>query len=182
VAGKVSGLYVAVTAGGAVLVWSGWKGATLAATLGSLLRGNLNAPDTESVAASSASGSASGASGAGDYGLAQLQALWTSNGGDAATAFEAAQVALAESSGNPEVTSANPDGGTNVGLWQLDTRGVGAGYTVAQLQDPDTNARITIMASANGTSWTQWADSVVQDGVYVGPTETSLTGMSAGAP
>jgi hypothetical protein len=49
VAGKVSGLYVGVTAAGAVLVWSGWKGATLAATLKSLLAGNLNAAATEGV-------------------------------------------------------------------------------------------------------------------------------------
>jgi len=56
-----------------------------------------------------------------------------------------------------------------VGLWQLDTKGVGSGYTVAQLQDPATNARITIMHTANGTVWTEWADSVVKNGVYVGP-------------
>lgn len=105
---------------------------------------------------------------AGTYNQASLQALWTANGGAASTAFEAAQVALAESGGNAAVTSGNPDGGTNVGLWQLDTKGVGSGYTVAQLQDPDTNARITVLATANGTNWSQWADSVVVNGVYVG--------------
>lgn len=114
-----------------------------------------------------AAGAAPSVSGA--YTTNTLGALWTSQGGSSSTAFEAANVAMAESSGNPSATSPNPDGGTNVGLWQLDTKGVGAGYTVAQLQDPATNCRITVMATANGTNWSQWADAVVQNGVYTGP-------------
>lgn len=173
-AGQISGTYVAVTAVGAVLVWSGWKGATLAATFKSLLAGNLNAPVTESAPASSASAaSVSGAAPAvaGAYSAAQLEALWTSQGGDASTAFEAAQVALSESSGDPDATSPNPDGGTNVGLWQLDTPGGGgAGYTVAELQNAETNCKVTIMRSNNGSDWSIWADRVVVNGVYVGPT------------
>jgi hypothetical protein len=88
----------------------------------------------------------------------QIMALWTGNGGSASTANVAAAVALAESSGRtgPDVNTHNPDGGTNVGLWQLDTKGVGAGHTIEQLQDPATNARITIMGSANGTNWSHW--------------------------
>ena len=106
---------------------------------------------------------------AGTYTLTDLEALWASQGGSGQTAFAAANVAMAESSGRPAITSANPDGGINVGLWQLDTRGVGSGYTVAQLQDPGTNARITIMHTANGTSWQGWADAVVSNGKYTGP-------------
>lgn len=88
----------------------------------------------------------------------QIKALWTGNGGSAATAAVAAAVALQESSGRtgPDVNTHNPDGGTNVGLWQLDTKGVGAGHTIAELQVPATNARITIMGSANGTNWSHW--------------------------
>jgi hypothetical protein len=87
----------------------------------------------------------------------EIKLLWTQNGGSPGTAAVAAAVAMAESSGRTGVTSPNPvDGGTNVGLWQLDTRGVGAGHTVAQLQDATTNARITIMGSANGTNWSHW--------------------------
>jgi hypothetical protein len=108
----------------------------------------------------------------GSYSLTQLQALWTESGGDAATAYAAANIAIAESSGNPNVTSANPDGGTNVGLWQLDTLGKGAGYTIAQLQSPSLNAQITILQTANGTNWSGWADSVVSNGVYTGPEES----------
>jgi hypothetical protein len=174
-AGQISGTYVAVTAVGAVLVWSGWKGTTLTATFKSLLAGNLNAPVTETAAAAAGYAGATDATSApsvtGNFTLADLEQLWTAEGGDQATAFTAAQVALAESSGRPAVTSPNPDGGTNVGLWQLDTPGgVGAGYTVEELQNPETNAHITILATANGTNWSQWADAVVVNGKYVGPT------------
>lgn len=88
---------------------------------------------------------------------AGLEKLWTSNGGNPATANIAAAIAEAESAGQPQATSANPDGGTNVGLWQLDTPGgKGAGYSVSQLQDPNTNARVTIMGTVNGTDWSAW--------------------------
>lgn len=100
---------------------------------------------------------ASGLPSAGSYSTAQLQALWRSAGGSAATAANAACHAMQESSGNPQVTSANPDGGTNVGLWQLDTRGKGAGYSVSALQNAMNNARITVFATANGTNWSAWA-------------------------
>lgn len=90
------------------------------------------------------------------YNHANLMDLWTGNGGDKSTADLAAAIALAESSGVAGTTSSNPDGGTNVGLWQLDTKGVGAGYTVDQLKDPAKNAQITIMATSNGTNWGPW--------------------------
>ena len=88
----------------------------------------------------------------------QIKALWTGNGGSPSTANVAAAVALSESSGRtgPDVNTHNPDGGTNVGLFQLDTRGVGAGHSISELQDPATNCRITIMATANGTNWSHW--------------------------
>lgn len=92
----------------------------------------------------------------GTYSHAQLEQLWQANGGNSATANIAAAIAQAESSGRSDVTSSNPDGGTNVGFWQLDTKGVGAGHSVAQLQDPATNARITILATGNGVNWGPW--------------------------
>ena len=91
------------------------------------------------------------------YTYAQLQGLWIANGGNRAVAPLAAAIALAESSGQSAVTSANPDGGVNVGLWQLDTKGKGAGHTVAQLQDPATNAAVAVAGSKNGTDWSAWA-------------------------
>ena len=106
----------------------------------------------------------------GNYTIPELETLWTSQGGSGQTAFAAANVAMAESGGNPMALgpSSNPSGAP-VGLWQLTPLGVGAGYTVAQLQDPATNALITIMHTANGTVWTEWADAVVKNGVYIGP-------------
>jgi Lysozyme like domain len=88
---------------------------------------------------------------------AQLEGLWIQNGGNPATAPIAAAIAMAESTGRSWVTSANPDGGTNVGPWQLDTKGVGSGYSVAQLQDPNTNAAVAVKGSDNGTNWSDWA-------------------------
>jgi hypothetical protein len=92
------------------------------------------------------------------YSYAQLEQLWINNGGSKVTAPVAAAIAMAESSGNAAATSSNPDGGTNVGLWQLDTPGgVGAGHTPAQLEDPNTNAAIAVKGSSNGSNWGDWA-------------------------
>jgi hypothetical protein len=132
--------------------------------------GDPNAQQTAEAAGAADTGPAGTApTVAGNYTLSSLQALWQSQGGSSQTAFIAANVAMAESGGRPAVQSNNPDGGINVGLWQLDTKGVGSGYTIAQLSDPATNCRITVMATANGTNWSEWADAVVKNGVYVGP-------------
>lgn len=88
--------------------------------------------------------------------VTQLYALARKAGLPPARAVTAAAVAMAESSGRTAETSSNPDGGTNVGLWQLDTKGKGAGYSVAQLQDPATNAQVMAKGSSNGTDWSAW--------------------------
>lgn len=106
------------------------------------------------VAASSGTGSV------GSYSTASKQALetlWVKAGGSQSSAANAVCHAEQESSGNATVTSSNPDGGTNVGLWQLDTKGVGAGYTVAQLSNPAVNAAITVKATRDGADWSSWA-------------------------
>lgn len=87
---------------------------------------------------------------------AQLEGLWITNGGPKAVAPLAAAIAMAESSGRTDVTSANPDGGVNVGLWQLDTKGKGAGHTVAELQNPATNAAVAVQGSNDGADWSAW--------------------------
>lgn len=150
---------VAVMGGGVLFLWSGYHGAGLTASLRQLLAGQQpSAANVAPVTGGAVSSAVSGAAALlGSYGHAALEQLWTSNGGSPATANVAAAVAQAESGGSPSATSANPDGGTNAGLWQLDTLGKGAGYTAAQLADPATNARVTIMASANGTDWSAWA-------------------------
>jgi hypothetical protein len=175
-AGTLNGFTIGYTVTGVILLYSGIQGTTISDTFQSFLSGKTPAAGTETIDTSAVpeSGAPTAASSAtapasGNYTTAELESLWTSNGGSSGTAFVAAQVALAESSGDPDATSANPDGGTNVGLWQLDTKGVGAGYSVAQLQSPSQNAAITVMASKNGSSWIYWADSVITNGIYTGP-------------
>jgi hypothetical protein len=115
-----------------------------------------------------------------NYTYAQLEGLWINAGGSAATAPIAAAIAMAESGGNPTVTSANPDGGTNVGPWQLDTLGVGSGYSVAQLQDPAVNAAVAVNGSANGTNWSDWE--TYANGAYKAFLSNGTTPDTAGLP
>jgi hypothetical protein len=89
--------------------------------------------------------------------VAQLYALARRAGLPPDRAAVAAAVAMAESSGRSWVTSPNPDGGTNVGPWQLDTPGgKGAGYSVEQLQDPWVNAQVMAKGTNSGQDWSAW--------------------------
>ncbi len=91
-------------------------------------------------------------------------------------AATATAVALAESSGRTWVTSPNPDGGTNVGLWQLDTPGgEGSGYSVSQLQDPWTNAQVMAKTTNSGQDWGPWQTYV--DDTYQAYQPAALTAM-----
>jgi hypothetical protein len=83
--------------------------------------------------------------------------------------------AWAESSGQAAVTSPNPDGGTNVGIFQLDTRGVGAGHSIAELSDPLTNAQITVKATSDGKNWGSWADNWPSD---IGRAQQAVAGFA----
>jgi hypothetical protein len=155
---------VALMGGGLLFLWSGYHGAHVTGSLRDLLAGKQPSPGSGDLAIGGGSytlaGATSGTGGGpslGTYGHASLEQLWTGNGGSPSTANVAAAVAMAESGGRAGVTSSNPDGGVNVGLWQLDTRGKGSGYTVAQLSNPQTNAHVAIMGSANGTDWSAWA-------------------------
>lgn len=88
--------------------------------------------------------------------ITQMYALARGAGLSPADAVIAAAIGDAESSGRTGVTSPNPFGGTNVGVWQLDTEGAGSGYTVAQLSNPQTNAAVMAKASQKGKNWSQW--------------------------
>jgi hypothetical protein len=164
----IPGSPLAVIAAGAISCWSGLQNQSYANVLRSLVSGVAPTPGPKQTYATTGdstttnpSGSSSAPAGSAEYDSSSaLQKLWTSNGGASDTAAFAAAIAEAESGGSATVTRSNPDGGTNVGIFQLDTNGVGKGYTVAQLQNADTNTRITIMATANGTDWTDWGDSV----------------------
>lgn len=167
-ADRINGTALASIAVGSVLLYSGVTGKSVLKAVQSIVQGNSpkSVPNTNqisgqggsdaSTAAQITAGGSSFSSGS-VLNHGQLAALWVQAGGSQATANNAACHAMQESSGRADVTSANPDGGTNVGLWQLDTKGVGAGYSVDTLKDPMANARITVMATRNGVDWSKWA-------------------------
>ena len=170
----VSGTAVAVVAGGLLFVWSGFKGAKVTDTLRSLLSGTnpsaadaypITTPIAPPVATSPGLGSSPaplsktspGGTG-GTLSAGQIGSLWVMAGGNPSKTSGAVCIAMHESTGRTAVTSPNPDGGINVGLWQLDTPGgKGAGFTVAQLQNGLTNARVAVKGSSNGTDWSAWS-------------------------
>lgn len=162
-AGRIDGVALGAIGAGAVFIYAGLRGVSVLKALQNIVRGQ--APPAGSSSSSAGSPTflgipgvtAAGLPHSGTFTPTQLQQLWISNGGNPQRAANAACHAMQESSGNAAVTSSNPDGGINVGLWQLDTRGKGAGYTVAQLQNPNTNARVTIMGTRNGVDWSAWA-------------------------
>lgn len=165
-ADRIDGTALAAMAAGSLFAYAGIKGISVLKSVQNIIRGGApgsgqqTAQDYNPASGGiypTPSGAAPGNLGEASYSPAQLQALWVQAGGNPAAASNAACHAMQESSGDPRATSPNPDGGTNVGLWQLDTNGKGAGYSIAQLMDPVTNARLTVMGTANGTDWSAWA-------------------------
>lgn len=71
---------------------------------------------------------------------------------------QAAGVAMAESSGDPNARSPNPDGGENRGLFQIDTKTAKAhGLDPDKLFDPAYNAYAAKVISGSGKNWKAWA-------------------------
>lgn len=158
------GIGIAAIAAGGLLAYAGVKGYSIGTTIQNLVTGKSPLKQAQATAVGTPSGESPTTSGnapppgpGGTYSDSQLQSLWRLAGGNPAAARTASCIAMHESSGNPDATSANPDGGTNVGLWQLDTKGKGAGHTVEQLKDPLTNARVAVQGSSNGNDWSAWA-------------------------
>jgi hypothetical protein len=123
VAGRISGFYVAVTAVGAVLVWSGWQNTSLPATFRSLIGGKLPAPGTGGVPSPASGGSAgtpgtsaTGAtSGSASQNYLTIANYLVQNGYSKAAAAGICGCIAGESGGDPE--SLQP-GGTGGGLIQ----------------------------------------------------------------
>ena len=70
----------------------------------------------------------------------------------------AAGIAAAESSGDPNSKSPNPDGGENRGLFQIDTKtAAGAGLNPDWLFIPSYNVYAAWVLSKHGTDWRAWA-------------------------
>lgn len=158
-----TGVGLATLSIGLIFVYGGIKGYSPLKTVQNIIQGHSGSTAQSQSSLTAIGGSNSGlASGSpvgtlASYNHSQLMQLWTQNGGDPSAANNAACHAIQESGGRPGVTSTNPDGGINVGLWQLDTKGKGAGYSVPQLQDPNTNAKVAIQGSSNGRDWSAWA-------------------------
>lgn len=93
----------------------------------------------------------------GMYSCSGLEQLWEQAGGNASHAFMAAEIAMAESGGNPNAISPTDD----FGLWQINGSN-GALATLNAFQ----NAKSAITLSNNGTNWGPWT--TYHSGAYYG--------------
>ena len=93
----------------------------------------------------------------GMYSCSGLEQLWEQAGGSPAHAFMAAEIAMAESGGNPNAISPTDD----FGLWQINGSH-GSLATLNALQ----NAKSAIILSDDGTNWGPWT--TYHSGAYSG--------------
>jgi LysM repeat protein len=93
----------------------------------------------------------------GMYNCSGLEQLWDQAGGDPADSFMAAEIAMAESGGNPNAISPTDD----YGLWQINA----SNGSLATL-DPFDNAKSAIILSDDGTNWNAWT--TYHSGAYYG--------------
>jgi LysM repeat protein len=93
----------------------------------------------------------------GRYTCSNLESLWEQAGGSPAHALMAAEIARAESSGNPNAISPTDD----FGLWQINASN-GSLATLNTYQ----NARSAIILSHDGTNWNPWT--TYRTGAYYG--------------
>jgi hypothetical protein len=91
------------------------------------------------------------------YSCAGLEQLWEQAGGSSAQAFMAAEIAMAESGGNPNAISPTDD----FGLWQIN----GSHGSLATL-NPLQNAKSAVILSGDGTNWGPWT--TYHSGAYIG--------------
>ncbi len=102
----------------------------------------------------------SGTSG-GILSCAGLEALWQQAGGAAGEAFMAAEIAKAESGGNPNATDYDANGTVDRGLFQINSI-----WGALSTLDPLANARAAVQISVDGTSWSPWV--TAQRNLYQG--------------
>jgi LysM repeat protein len=94
---------------------------------------------------------------AGSYSCSALESLWDEAGGNSADAFMAAEIATAESGGNPNAISPTDD----YGLWQINA----SNGDLATL-NPFDNAKSAIILSDDGSNWDAWT--TFTSGAYSG--------------
>ncbi|MCW2934572.1 MAG: Peptidoglycan-binding LysM [Actinomycetia bacterium] len=116
------------------------------------------APSRGTTTDSSSSSSSSGwVPPPGGYSCSELEMLWDAAGGNPGSAFMAAEIAMAESGGNPNAISPSDD----YGLWQINASN-GALATL----DPFMNAKSAIVLSSDGRDWGPWT--TYTSGAYSG--------------
>jgi LysM repeat protein len=93
----------------------------------------------------------------GSYSCSSLEQLWEQAGGNSADALMAAEIAMAESGGDPNAISPTDD----YGLWQINASN-GALATLNAFA----NAKSAITLSDNGTNWGPWT--TYTSGAYSG--------------
>lgn len=112
---------------------------------------------SDAAPAAHASATAAVATSAGIYSCSGLEGLWEEAGGPAGEAFMAAEIAKAESGGNPAAVSPTDD----FGLWQIN----GSHGSLATLS-PLGNARAAVAISGGGSNWEAWT--TFTSGAYAG--------------
>jgi LysM repeat protein len=121
------------------------------------------AKTTQHSSAPKSGGSAQGAAkvvqsdSRGMYSCSGLEQIWEQAGGSSSHAFMAAEIAMAESGGNPNAISPTDD----FGLWQINASN-GSLATLNALQ----NAKSAVLMSDNGTNWGPWT--TYHSGAYSG--------------
>jgi LysM repeat protein len=96
-------------------------------------------------------------SSSGTFSCAGLEQVWEEAGGSAATAHMAAEIAKAESGGNPNAISPTDD----FGLWQINA----SNGSLATL-NPEGNAHSAVLMSDDGRDWDAWT--TYHSGAYYG--------------
>lgn len=86
-----------------------------------------------------------------------LEQLWGAAGGNPADAFTAAEIAMAESSGNPNAVSPTSD----YGLFQINSS-----HGALATLNPYGNARAAVAISDDGRDWSAWT--TFRTGAYAG--------------
>ncbi|HET9079387.1 MAG TPA: LysM peptidoglycan-binding domain-containing protein [Trebonia sp.] len=131
----------------------------------------VTAPAVHTVSTTSSAGTSSQSSGSaagsatvaaqpapqGQYSCSGLEQLWQQAGGSPGAAVMAADIAMAESGGNPNAISPTDD----FGLWQINA----SNGSLATL-NPFQNAKSAITLSGNGTDWNPWT--TYRTGAYAG--------------
>jgi LysM repeat protein len=123
----------------------------------------LNIPDGSTAATytpkhAQATVLTSAASLSGTLDCPQLEELWQAAGGSETEAFTAAEIAMAESSGNQYALSPDDD----MGYWQIDE----PAHPTLATYNPMGNAKAAVIISDDGVDWTPWT--TYTTGAYIG--------------